>query len=266
VCASSGIGFHRAALSCELRQEGKMADRFWRLAWLCWLRVLAFRAKEGRLGRLERHFFNHLLAIHQRYLNDFLSANAIDDARRHWDCVSGLVRATRETHPALAAEVADGVACFREDLATDYLMATRAMLKNGPVAQGWRADYENSLAYLRRLLSLDHDNIRLLTALLEICCDWFLDCYNNEDPEALWRQLDRFTPFALHLARLLAQSSEEPAARAALAEYYKYRAFATSDRTGRIAIYREAVRLNPENDNVRYLLAQLEKETKASPE
>jgi hypothetical protein len=124
--------------------------------------------------------------------------------------------------------------------------------------EGWRADYEKGLGYLRRFLSLDRDNIRLLTALVEICGEWFFDCYNNEDPQQLWTQVDRFTPFALKLARLVERQPEQLAARAALSEFYKYRGFVAADHNEKIALYREAARFDPDNENVRQLLAHLE--------
>jgi hypothetical protein len=82
---------------------------------------------------------------------------------------------------------------------------------------------------------LDHDNVRLLTALAEVCTDWFLDCYNNEDPQTLWEQVNRYTPFALHLARLAEDRAADLTARAALAEFFKYRGFVASGRAAKLA-------------------------------
>jgi hypothetical protein len=114
---------------------------------------------------------------------------------------------------------------------------------------------------LRRLLSLDRDNSRLLTALVDICGDWFLDCYNNEDPATLLEELSRYTPFALKLARLVEKRPQDLSARAAVAEFYKFRGLMASGRDEKLSIYREALRFNAENENVRALLAELEKKS-----
>ena len=55
---------------------------------------------------------------------------------------------------------------------------------------------------MRLLLSLDRDNGRLLTALVEICGDWFLDLYDTENVERL-RGID-FCRVASSLAELRA--------------------------------------------------------------
>ena len=46
--------------------------------------------------------------------------------------------------------------------------------------------------------------------------------------------------------------------RAALAEFFKFRAFVASDPDQKRALYREALAFNPANDNVRDLLGNLE--------
>src|SRR5262249_40892244 len=157
----------------------------------------------GSADAKQRLLLNKLLGLHRQYLNHYLGRDAVDAARRHWGYVEGLIPLSAPYPAALATVVADGVARFREELATDFLTATREVLKAGDVPEGWRANYERGLSFLRRLLSLDRDNLRLLTALVDICGDWFLDCYNNEDPQTLWEQVERFTPFAFKLARLV---------------------------------------------------------------
>jgi hypothetical protein len=135
-------------------------------------------------------------------------------------------------------------------------------MRYGAIPEGWRADYEKGLLYLRRLLSLDRDNARLLIALVEICNDWFLDLYHLNDP-ALRTQVERFTPFALHLARRMDERPGDLSARAALADFWKFRGFLAADRDRKIALYNEALRFNPANTNVQNLLAELNDERPA---
>jgi hypothetical protein len=120
-----------------------------------------------------------------------------------------------------------------------------------------KADYEAGLTMLRRLLSLDGENVRLLTALVETCNDWFLDLYHLQDRRALAEQVMRHTPFATQLMRLVGTQSGAHAARAALSDFYKVRGFVETDRARKIELYREALALNPANANVRDLLAEL---------
>jgi hypothetical protein len=199
----------------------------------------------------------HLLGLHRRYVNEFLARNDVDRARRHWELVHELPEQAQGEE--LAHALVAAVVRFRDLLATEYLTATHELLQHAAVPEGWRADYEKGLGALRRLLSLDRDNLRLLAALVEICVDWFVDCYNNEDGPQLCQQVDRYTPFALKLARLLADRPAELTARAALAEFYKFRGFIALDRSDKRALYLEALRFNPANDNVRELLADLER-------
>jgi hypothetical protein len=135
-------------------------------------------------------------------------------------------------------------------------------MAHGAAPEGWRADYEQGLARLRRLLSLDRDNRRLLTALVEVCGDWFLDLYDTQDFSRLRTEVERYTPLALQLARAAGKADEswpgELAARAALSEFFKFRGFVADDWDRKRALYREALELNPANDNVRNLLAELE--------
>jgi hypothetical protein len=262
---------HRAALSCEDHAQEELADRCWRLAWPCWLRVLesfhqpGFSAEETAKADKKVHLLiGKLLGLHRQYLNYFLGSNAVAAARRHWGYVEGLIPLGARCPPGLAAALADGVARFRQELAMDFLTTTREIMKTGTIPRGWRADYEKGLSFLRRLLSLDRDNVRLLTALVDICGDWFLDCYNNEAPQTLWEQVERFTPFALKLARLVDKRPGEWAARVALAEFYKYRGFIAADRAEKISLYQQARCFNPDNDNVRQLLDELQGEVETA--
>ena len=81
-------------------------------------------------------------------------------------------------------------------------------------------------------------------------------------------EVERYTPFALQLMRGYGAVTTtgqggpgwpgELAARAALSEFFKFRGFVADDWDRKRALYREALELNPANDNVRNLLAELE--------
>jgi hypothetical protein len=254
--------YHRAALFFEDRRRDESADACWRLAWLCWLHLCAdgpaFPPTGGGAACPRGLLIGALVAMHRQRLNDSLARGEIDRARRHWKLVHGLAGRVRDRHPDLARELDEALGRFRDEWATEYLAITREAMRQGTIREGWRADYEQGLAHLRRCLSLDPDNRRLLMSLVEVCTEWFLDCYNNEDAGQLWRQVGRFTPFALKLARLVQDRPGELAARMALSEFTKYRGFIAADRSQKATLYREALRLNPANDNVRELLASLE--------
>ena len=138
-------------------------------------------------------------------------------------------------------------------------------MRYGAIPQGLHADYEKGLGFLRRLLSLDRDNVRLLTALVEVCNEWFLDLYNLGPSGGLGEQVERFTPFALQLARLVEDKPGDLAARAQLADFYKFRGFVSRDREQKLALYREALRFNPGNNNdLRLIASNLSWDTSAS--
>src|SRR5439155_24437787 len=139
--------------------------------------------------------------IHRGRINELLGRDAFDRARFYWEQVqglpalaSGVALAPRGTPGAdatgLAQELADRVAHFRDDLATEYLVTTREAMRFGDIAEGLRADYESGLSLLRCLLSLDGQNERLLTALVETCAEWFLDLYHLHAPPGLLEPLD----------------------------------------------------------------------------
>jgi hypothetical protein len=239
----------RAARSLEERDDSASAEPYWRRSWLCWLRFLASSNR--------RILLDFLLQQHRHRINDLLARNAVDAARRHWDLVRDLPTCATRIDPVLGGHLAERIERFREELATEYLLTTRESMRFGAIPEGWRADYEKGLTYLRRLLSLDRDNPRLLAALVEICNDWFLDLYHQNDMAALRQQLDRFTPFALQLARCIDERPGDLPARAALSDYWKFRGYLAADREQKAALYREALRFNPANTNVRDLLAEL---------
>ena len=70
------------------------------------------------------------------------------------------------------------------------------------------------------------------------------------DLRALCEGAERYTPFALQLALLADRREADLTARAALAEFYKFRGFLAGDRARKIALYQEALRFNPANANV----------------
>jgi hypothetical protein len=147
---------------------------------------------------------------------------------------------------------------FAEELATEYLTATRDAMRYGTIPEGYRADYEKGLTGLARLLELDSENTRLLCAVVETCNDWFHDCYNNDAGRALVEGVERYTPYALKLALLVDQDEGDLTARAALADFYKFRGFVASQRERKAALFREALKFDPRNANARELLGQVE--------
>jgi hypothetical protein len=196
--------------------------------------------------------------VHRHHLNDLLARGAVDAARLHWNLVRELPGWACQTDEALGRNLAERVERFADELATEYLLTTREAMRFGAIPEGWRADYEKGLDFLRRLLSLARDNVRLLTALVEICNDWFLDLYRLGAITELRAQLGRFTQFALYLARQIEERPGDLTARAALSDFWKFRGFLAPDREQKDALYREALRFNPANHNVRDLLAELE--------
>jgi tetratricopeptide (TPR) repeat protein len=244
----------RTAEALEDHSDPATAEPSWRRAWQYWLLHFAGKKDDPQQSLL----FEHLLGLHRKHTNALLAREAVDAARRHWNLVQELPGRARLLAEKMGQDLAARVAQFRDKLATEYLLTTREVMRYGAVPEGWQADYEKGLGYLRRLLSLDRDNLRLLTALVEICGEWFLDLYRTGAGRALAEQVARFTPFALQLARLVEDRSADVAARAVLSDFYKFRGFVQTDRDQKLTLYREALRLNPGNNNVRELLAELE--------
>lgn len=250
----SGELSHHLALAFTRQAEGGDPGA-WRQAWPAWLTFLggtAGPAPEARAKLLE-----HLLALHRRHVNDLLARGAFDPARVYWESAQTLPATASQFAPALVDDLTERATTFRDELATEYLVTTREAMRFGQSAEGLKADYEGGLAMLRRLLSLDGENVRLLTALVEICNDWFLDLYHLQDRRALREQVERHVPFATQLLRLLESQTGAHAARAALSDFYKVRGFVESDPERKAELYREALELNPGNQNVRDLLAEL---------
>jgi hypothetical protein len=229
-----------------------------RRSWGWWLRFLAAGPPDSPPPEAAALLAEELLGSHRRRVNALLARGAVDSARLHWDLIGDLPARASKCSAPLGDDFADRVARFRDELATDFLLATREGMRHAPATEGFRADYDSGLTGLRRLLSLDRDNPRLLTALVDICGDWFFDLYNGGAGTALAEQVERFTPFALQLARLVEGRPGDLAARAALAGFTKFRGFVAPDRSRKAELYREALRFNPADENVRELLAQLE--------
>ncbi len=254
-----GILYLRAALAFEEEGRFSPAEGCWRLAWNNWLRWLQLAPV---LEPPHLLLLDHLLSHHRRQLNDWLARNEVDRARRLWDFLFQLRAGLPADREALRQVLGERLEAFRSELTTSYLLTTRELMAHGEIPEGWRSDYEKGLACLRRLLSLDRDNLRLLVTLVEICSDWFLDLYNSQQNERLTEQVDRFTPFALQLARRIETVPGDLAARAAVAEFYKFRGFVAESYERKRSLYQEALRFNPANDNVRALLQDLEKHLK----
>jgi hypothetical protein len=248
--------YHHLAILATRQAEDEDSPRpgAWRQAWSAWL---AFLAGSDAPATARGALLDHLLGIHRRRINELLGQDAFDTARQHWQQVQALPDLAVARAPALGDDLAGRVARFRDDLATEYLVTTREAMRFGDVPEGWRADYTRGLTLLRRLLSLDSDNPRLLTALVETCVEWFLDLYHLHDAPGLREQIDRCIPFALQLARLVEGQPGHLAARSALSEFCKFRGFVEVDRDRKASLYRDALRFNPGNSNVRDLLSEL---------
>jgi len=245
----------RAALALEDREEDDEAPERWRRAWQAWLRFLAAEKQSLPATAL---LLDWLLGQHRRRVNDLLARNDVDRARRHWNLVQDLPAWAARQSDSLGQDLTERVARFRDELATEYLVTTREAMRFGDIPESMRADYDKGLGYLRRLLSLDRENIRLLTTVVEVCGEYFVDLYHAGAATTLTEQVERFTPFALQLARLTEGRPGDLPARAALSEFCKFRGFVTRDREQKLALYRESLRFNPANENVRTLLSDLE--------
>jgi hypothetical protein len=249
---------YRRAVFLDANGRTAAAVAAHRRGWGWWLRFLAAGPPDGPGPTAAGLLAETLFGGHRRCVNALLGRGAVDGARLHWELVAELPALAARLAPPLAEDLVARVTCFRDELATDFLLATREAMRHGPAPEGFRADYEAGLAGLRRILSLDRDNPRLLTALLDTCGDWFFDLYNAGARTALAEQVERFTPFALQLARQVEARPGDFAARAALAGFFKFRGFIVVDSVRKAELYREALRFNPADDNVRDLLAQLE--------
>ncbi len=213
-----------------------------RRAWGAWRAY--FSGGDAPPAESRELLVDHILAWHRARVHDHLSRGELGPARSHWQVVMGL--------PDLPGRAER----FRDELATEYLLKTREAMRFGDIPEGFRADYERAFSLLASALALDPDNVRLLTAHVEICVEWFFDLYQLQDAR-LFTEVDRLLEPAERLAGLARSQEGLPAARAALSDYWKFRGFAAAS-PAKAELYREALRLNPGNDNVRDLLARLE--------
>ncbi len=181
-------------------------------------------------------------------INELLVTSQPKPARQHFDLVKSL--------PTRGAELAPRVAKFKDDLVTRFLLTTREAMRHGAIPDGWRADYDRGLSLLGQMMSLDRSSLRLLTTLIEICCEWFIDLYNTGDETLLREQVRRFTPFALYLSHR-ADLPTDLAAQMALAEFYAFRGFVEEDPVAKVRLYHDALKHDSSNANVRDLLAKL---------
>jgi hypothetical protein len=240
--------------------EGRVSESVaaYRRSWAYWLRFLATGLGKELRPEPAAALIEELLGRHRRRINALLARAAVDLARLHWELIAELPNHAAGLSPSLAEALAKRIVRFRDELATDFILAMREAMRHAPAPEGFRANYEPALTGLRRLLSLDRDNLRLLTALIETCGDWFFDLYNRDDRRTLCEQVERFTPFALQLARLIEGQPGALAARVALAGFTKVRGFVATEGSRKAELYREALRFNPADENVRQLLADLE--------
>ena len=229
----------RAALHAE-ENSLPQVDELWRRSWRCWLRWASAASSDDRAL-----VFDWLLALHRKRIKELLGRNAIEDARRPWQRVADLA--------GTSGELAERIARFRDELTAETLTAAREAMRYG-VAAGWDNDYEAGLACLTRLLSLDRDDVRLLTELVVIGTEWLQECYANSDAGQLALLVNRVTPFGMRLTRFVDQSDgAELTARAALAEFTKFRGFVATDPARKAELYREALRHRPGSDDTRKL-------------
>jgi hypothetical protein len=99
--------------------------------------------------------------------------------------------------------------------------------------------------------------VRVLTTLLEMAADWFRDLDQTRDNDRLRSEVDRFTPQAVQLARLIEERPGGLGARYALSAFYRFRSQVAFDMPTRISLLREALRFNPGNDEARLALVAL---------
>jgi tetratricopeptide (TPR) repeat protein len=245
----------RAAQQSELSGNLTQALQHVQQAWQWWLRHLTGPGGLEADGRTL--LLDHLFAEDRQRIIRLLARDEITTAGQHARFLQELPTQVPAASGTVREELVGRVARFRDEVATEYLLSTREAMQYGDISEGHKSDYNRGLMLLRRLLSIDRDNVRLLTALVEVCIEWFLALYHLGDGPTLREQIERYVPFALQLVRLIADRPGDLAARAALADYWKFRGLLSGDRAEKVALLREALRFNPANNNVRDLLAQL---------
>ena len=79
-----------------------------------------------------------------------LAQNAVDQARCHWRIIRGLPARTRDE--TLSQVLSQKFETFREQLATEHLVATREAMRYGVIAEGWNADKPHGTASMAKAL------------------------------------------------------------------------------------------------------------------
>ena len=257
---SGRLCHHLALLSLAQAQalephDSAEAARLWRRAWTFWLGLLA--SPDAPTGRPRELLIDHLLGLHRLLIVDYLAADEMDAARLHWDLLQEIPVLARERSASLGDEVSKrGLRC-REELINDFSGSTRTAMRQGHFPTGWKADHDLATSRLSRLLSLAPDSVRVLTTLLELAADWFRDLDETRDNDRLRSEVDRFTPQAVQLARLIEDRSGGLGPRCTLSAFYRFRSQVAIDRPTRITLLREALRFNPGNDEARLALVAL---------
>jgi hypothetical protein len=231
------------------------AARLWRRAWLFWLGL--FAGPDAPAGRPRELLLDHLLGLHRTLIVDYLAADEMDAARLHWDLLQEIPALARERSADLGDEVGKRASRCREELVAQFGGATRQAMREGDFPTGWKADHDLATGRLSRLLSLAPDSVRVLTTLLELAADWFRDLDQTRDTDRLRNEVDRFTPQAVQLARLIEDRPGNLGSRYALSAFYRFRSQVAADIPTRISLLREALRFNPGNDEARLALVAL---------
>src|SRR5262249_56049901 len=134
-----GLAYRRALVDCraarffEDHERGDAAEPCWSVAWRCWLRVLA--DSPGAVSG-DHPLLAHLLGIHRRRVSDLLARDQVEGARRHWSLVQWLPETARAIDAALAEALERLTGRFREELATECLVATREAMRYGNIPEG----------------------------------------------------------------------------------------------------------------------------------
>ena len=220
--------------------------------------VLAALPRHGRGTRARQIVLDFLLEQHRHRVNDLLARNAVDAARRHWNLVRDLPARAAQVEETLGRDLADRIERFREELATEYLLTTREAMRFGAIPEGWRADYDKGLSLpAPPAQSGSRQRIDCWPPSSRSATIGFSICITKTTPRRCGGR-----SIASHRSpcNWLVASTNAPAicrARAALSDFWKFRGFLAADREQKAVLYREALRFNPANNNVRDLLAEL---------
>src|SRR5262249_27864365 len=156
-----------------------------------WLHL--FAATDCPPARSRRLVIDYLLTQHRERLEDHLSRDELDVAQATGRLVRELPELAHHFTASLSEEITTPVGRFEDDLVTHCLLGPREAMRFGDVPEGWRADYERGLKLLSRLASVTDNSVRLLTALVETCVEWFVDLYHQSDTRRLAVEADRYS-------------------------------------------------------------------------